>query len=354
MNIVKKLMLSMLLVPFVLSCSNGKTEKAEDGSQQSKAATNAKEITCVFAGSLYPEAAEAMAINMFAGALDYRIRTNPELAGKYTFSVKDKGILFGTAEECITGVSTGAAEMTLGAPHYLATMQPEWKLVGTPGVFDSWDHFMRTLDTPEWRELQDKLAKDKGVTIVKWMMNSGDWYLFTQKGPINSVADMNGQTIRIAGGSGFAKSLQNMGVTPVTLPYTEVITSLQTNMIDGLLSDMPSALMFFDLPAHTKYCVPISWAIQPQCWVVGTEFWESLPDNERQAMQDVFDRIDVSMYFNNISSYFDHLWASNPDLEMVKLDADAEAQWKEAIGSGAVEEVSGAEKDIIQAIERSK
>jgi TRAP-type C4-dicarboxylate transport system substrate-binding protein len=46
-----------------------------------------------------------------------------------------------------------------------------------------------------------------------------------------------------------------MGTTPISLPYTEVVTALQTNMIDGLLTDMFGAFYFYDLPRYTKYCV---------------------------------------------------------------------------------------------------
>ena len=215
---------------------------------------------------------EAMAMNMYIGALDYRMRTYHALKGKY--SLKYISTLFSDPNECLTGVASGAAEMTFSGPHYLEQLEPAWKAVESPGVFESWDHFMRTMNTPAWKKLNEKMAKEKGITILKWMASAGDWYLYTSKGPVNSMADLKGQKIRFAGGEGFSKALKAMGTTPISLPYTEVVTGLQTNMIDGLLTDMFGAFYFYDLPRYTKYCVKHTWAIQPLCIVVNTKWWE--------------------------------------------------------------------------------
>jgi TRAP-type C4-dicarboxylate transport system substrate-binding protein len=300
-----------------------------------------------------PEAGvEAMSMNMYIGALDYRMRTYHALKGKYTF--KYISTLFSDPNECLTGVATGAAEMTFSGPHYLEQLEPAWKAVESPGVFESWDHFMRTMNTPAWKKINEKMAKEKGVTILTWMASAGDWYLYTSKGPVNSMADLKGQKIRFAGGEGFSKALKAMGTTPISLPYTEVVTGLQTNMIDGLLTDMFAAFYFYDLPRYTKYCVKQTWAIQPLCIVANTQWWEALPEKERTAMKDVFDRIDTAEYFENAQGAIAQGWAGHPELELLQL-SDAESQkWEKVMKEAGASALEGLDPELIKAIEASK
>ncbi|MBU2648893.1 TRAP transporter substrate-binding protein DctP [bacterium] len=296
--------------------------------------------------------AEVMGLNMYLGALDYRMRTFHVLKGKY--HLQWVSTLFDNANECLTGVASGAGEMTFSGPHYLEQLDPGWKAVEAPGVFDNWDHFMRTINTEAWKALEDKMAKEKGVRIVKWMANIGDWYLFTNKGPIRTMADLSGQKIRFAGGEAFANALKNMGTTPISLPYTEVVTGLQTHMIDGLLTDYLAAYYFYSLPRYTKYAVSVVWAIQPICIVVNNQWWESMPANERTAIKDVFDRIDTSQYFDGVQKYIEGGWNANPKTELIRLSDEESRKWKAAMKKGSQNVLDSIDPSLAKAIEASR
>jgi len=335
---------------FILSLGFGLFIIPPDGAQ-----AKGKNVKFVIVGGTeggQEVSAEAMALNMLIGALDYRMRTYHVLKGKYKLKWVDT--LFSNADECLTGVASGAAEMTFSGPHYMEALEPAFKLVESPGVFDSWDHFTKTMNTPSWKAVHEKLAKEKGITVLKWIANIGDFYLYTSKGPVTKLVDLKGQKIRFPGGEGFSKALKGMGTTPISLPYTEVVTSLQTNMIDGILTDMFAAFYFYDLPRYTQYCVKVAWAIQPISFVVNTKWWESLPANERQAMQDVFDRIDVSMFFQNASEAIAGGWAANPKTELITIEGDELNRWKKAMQAGAAEVLAGADPKLVEAIESSR
>jgi TRAP-type C4-dicarboxylate transport system substrate-binding protein len=312
----------------------------------------AKDIRFVIVGGAEgaPEAsAEAMAINMYVGSLDYRLRTYQPVKGKY--NLKYISTLFNDANECLTGVSSGAAEMTFSGPHYLEQLEPSWKVGEAPGVFDSWDHFIKSMNTPAWKAVQDKTAKEKGVTILKWMMSAGDFYLFTKKGPIKSMADLKDQKIRYPGGEGFSRSLKAMGTTPVSLPYTEVVSALQTNMIDGLVTDIFGAMFFFELPRYTKTMVPVTWAIQPVCMVVNTKFWETLPEADRKVMQEVFDRIETAPYFTNTQAGLNMMWAKGPNTEASQFDKAEIDKWKKLMQDSTADLIKGVDPKLIEAIQ---
>jgi len=296
--------------------------------------------------------AEQMMLNMYIGALDYRIRTYHVLKGKYKLKWIDT--LFSDANECLTGVASGAAEITFSGPHYLEQLEPSWKAVEAPGVFDSWDHFTKTMNTSPWKTLHDKMAEKKGVKIIKWIANIGNYHLYSSKGPINNMSDLKGQKIRYPGGEAFAKVLKEMKTTPVSLPYTEVVTALQTNMIDGLLTDWFGASYFYNLPRYTKYAVNVTWAIQPICMVVNNEWWKSLPAKERTAMQDVFDRIDTSQFFEGTQKKLANGWNADPKTELINLSQSETEKWKKTMLKGSANMLKSLDQKLIQAIELSR
>jgi TRAP-type C4-dicarboxylate transport system substrate-binding protein len=347
MNFVKKMVTSMFVVCFISSFLALVPNSVD--------AKSKKSIKMVLAGinEGAPENnAEIMALNMYLGALDYRLRTFHALKGKY--ELKWITTLFDNANECLTGVASGAAEMSFSGPHYLELLDPGWKAVEAPGVFDGWDHFMKTMNTDAWKNLHEKMAKEKGVRIIKWMANIGDWYLYTNKGPINKMADLSGQKIRFPGGEAFANALKNMGTTPISLPYTEVVTGLQTNMIDGLLTDYLAAAYFYNLPNYTKYAVDVVWAIQPICIVVNSVWWEALPPAERTAMKDVFDRIDTSTYFRGVQNAISSGWDADSKTELVKFDPAESEKWKQAMRKGSANILKSTDPKLIEAIEVSR
>ena len=315
----------------------------------------AKDVRFVLVGAAEgaPEgAAEAMALNMYLGALDYRLRVYAPLKGKYNLRYVDT--LFNSANDCLTGVSSGAVEMTWSAPHYLEQLEPAWRLGGIPGLFNSWDHFINAMNTKEWKAVHERTSKEKGVTILKWMMSAGDFYLFTKKGPVNSMADLKAQKIRYPGGEGYSRALKVLGVTPISLPYTEVVSALQTNMIEGLLTDIFSAHYFYELPRYTKYHIPVTWGIQPICFVVQTKWWESLPEEDRRAMNDVFERIDVAPYFNNAQAGLNSMWAKGPNTVACELETAEVEKWKEIMRDSSAGLLSGIDPKLVEAIKSAK
>lgn len=313
-----------------------------------------KEVIFCSAGPSFPEASEGLGLNMYIEALIGRMQEHPALKRKYKLKIMDKGTLFPTMDEALTGVASGAAQTSYSGPHFLEQLGSAWKLVEAPGIFESWEHFMRTMEKPPWKALHESMAKEKGVTIVKWLFDTGIWYFFTDKGPVSTMSDIKGQKIRFAGGEAFAKALKALGTTPIALPYTEVVTALQTHMIDGLVTDFPAALYFYNLDRYTKYAVTISFAIQPICFIVNTKWYNSLPAESRQAIQDVFDRIDVSKWYNRFHADCIQRWDKNPKLELIELSADEAKKWRDAMREGIKDMLSGIDSKYLEAIDSAR
>jgi len=145
-----------------------------------------------------------------------------------------------------------------------------------------------------------------------------------------------------------------MKTTPIAMPYTEVVTALQTNMFDGLLTDWFAAMYFYNLPRYTKYAVTVSWGIQPICFVVNSDWWKSLPAKERTAMQDVFDRMDTSQFFKGAQNAIAEGWNANPATELINLSKEEAEMWKKVMRRGSGSVLKSLDQKLVQAIETSR
>lgn len=290
---------------------------------------------------------EGKSISVYLGSLNYLMNEHSKLKGKY--SLKFVGNVFTNPNDCLTAVASGGGQMTYSAPQFLEQYDPAWKLITAPGLFKNFDHFLRTMDTPVWKAHVDELAKRNGVTIIKWMASIGDFYLFTNKGPIKSMTDVQGQKIRYNGAQGYAAALKKFKTTGIALPYTDVVSSLQTNMIDGLLSEI-FASDLYDLPRYTQYLVPISWGIAPLAMVANTEWWESLPKDEQAIFKQALISPTVYQYYEQLQLKELKNWDNNPKTTLVNLSDKEQEKWRQSLVQSTVELAKDLPPELMQAI----
>jgi TRAP-type C4-dicarboxylate transport system substrate-binding protein len=79
----------------------------------------------------------------------------------------------------------------------------------------------------------EQMLSDAGFELLGWA-DVGFVYLFTKE-PVASIADLKRVKMWLWEGDPLAETLlRTVGVSPVPLPITDVVTSLQTGMIDGV------------------------------------------------------------------------------------------------------------------------
>ncbi|MBT8098190.1 MAG: TRAP transporter substrate-binding protein [Gammaproteobacteria bacterium] len=123
-----------------------------------------------------------------------------------------------------------------------------------------------------WRELYepfDLVPFPCGNTGVQM----GGWF----NKEINSVADLKGLKMRIPGLGG--EVIRRAGATPVTMPGSEIFTSLQTGAIDASEWVGPYNDLSFGLHKAAKYYYYPGWQ-EPGAgleFVVNKSAWDSLP-----------------------------------------------------------------------------
>lgn len=303
------------------------------------------------AGSLYPSFAEGYGLTKYVEALEGLFKIHPELKGKVEFKVFDKATLYPTQDAHVEAVSTGAIQMSYCAPHFLEALEPAFKVGTTPGLFDDFGHFKRAMQTPAWKKVHDNLAKDKGLTVLEWLFDAGELYIFSST-PVTTFDDLKGRKIRYPGGEGWRLALASLGANPISIPYTEVVTSLQTNLISGLITDFTGGVGYYELNKFTPYAVIVPVTIQPICFMVNTDWWQGLGEKRRAAIRGTFDILDASAFYSGLTEGKIAVWENSPDQHVVR-PANA-GQWKEIMRSGAADLVKDLDPVLLSAIADSR
>ena len=106
---------------------------------------------------------------------------------------------------------------------------------------------------------------------------------FASKQPINSVSDIEGQKWR-AGTKWLLRYLKNVGAKPVSVPWGDVFVSLETGVIDGVLTnyDGLNHAKFYE-PAPHMLISPELWMANPIIYFVNRDFWDGLAQDDRDA-----------------------------------------------------------------------
>ena len=121
-------------------------------------------------------------------------------------------------------------------------------------------------------------------------------------------------------------------------------------MINGLLTDMAGGVLFYKLPRYTKYLVPLTFAIQPICIVVNTKWYESLDKGVKTAIDDVFQRIDMSNFYETTQNTLIQQWNQDPKTELNKLSTQESKKWKDLMTTAVQDMLSGIDPKYIKAI----
>lgn len=291
--------------------------------------------------------AEHVGVYPYLGVLQFYM-TLPEIAGKYEF--KHVGNVYKSPNECLTAVASGAIQITYSTPAFLEQFNSNWKIAGATGLFDDFEHFYRTVKTEPWQALVKELEQKQRVKIVKWVGSLGNFMLFTNK-PIEKIEDAAGLRIRYNGANGYVPAIEKLKMTPVALPFTEVVSALQTNMIDGLLSEIAAA-PWYDLGRYAQNLVPVTWVSTPMCLVVNADWWDKLDKDTKAVFTYAFETPSTYQFLDEDEGRQIAEWGTvTPNTKKSNMSAEEIKRWKTLLRDAGREFVKDVPADLLKAVE---
>ncbi len=179
--------------------------------------------------------------DMRASAAEIKERTEGRVQIKYY-----GGGVMGNDTKVLGRIRIGTLQGGAFTPVALAGQYPELNLYGLPLIFDSEE------EAAYVRERMDaKLRKGlEEAGFVSFGFATGGFAVLMSNTPVDELEDLRGKKVWVPEGDSVSyHSMEALSLSPVTLPLTDVLTGLQTGLIDIVAMSPIGALV---LQWHTK------------------------------------------------------------------------------------------------------
>lgn len=207
----------------------------------------------------------------------------------------------------------------------LNMFQPEADLFALPLLFNTIEEarYVRGHIEPELRQrLEDAGYVNFGFAAA------GFAYMMSNK-PLANLSDLGGQKIWIPEGDpvGFA-ALRALGIAPVVMPVTDVMTGLQTDLLDSVTVP-PVGAVVFQWHTRLKYITDVPVAYVYAALLIDRKAFGRINGEDqrvvREVMEGIYRKFDQNGVRDNDSAMLALLESG---LQMVEPNAAEVAQWR--------------------------
>jgi len=257
---------------------------------------------------------------MRAGAKEIREKTQGRVKFKYY-----PGGVMGNDENVLRKIRIGqlhGGAVTLGV---ISQSTPDVTLYGLPYLFSSLD------DAAEIRKTTDpmlsKEIEDNG--FVNFGFAQGGFTYLMSKKPIRSLDDLRQRKSWIPEKSDVGLSVYRyVGVTPISLPLSDVLTGLQTGLIDTITTS-PIGALALQWHTHIEYVTdqPLNYLVAMM--IIDKKVFYKLSETDqkiiRDVMEKVYKKIDEQNKVDNVAA---RKALINQGVKFIELSEKDKAEWR--------------------------
>lgn len=256
---------------------------------------------------------------MRAGAKEIKEKTQ----GRVKFKFYPGGVM-GNDDNVLRKIRIGqlhGGAVTIGS---LSQSTPDTTMYGLPFLFSSLD------DAEAIRKTSDPILNkkiDDGGFVCLGIAQGGFSYLMSKQ-PVHTLEDLKKQKSWVPEKSDVGLSVYRyIGVTPISLPLSDVLTGLQTGLINNIITS-PIGALALQWHTHVEYVVDLPLNYLAATMVVDKKVFSKLSESDqaivRQVMGDVYKRIDEQNKIDNVAA---RQALINQGVNFIKLTDKEKENW---------------------------
>lgn len=255
MNIKRTLVVLALVL--ALTLGTGAAALAEDFSITLKVSHNLASTDPLQA---WLEDAAAKIAERTNGAVQFQIYPNGELV---------------TYAEAVEAITSGSNVVYYCAFADWKDYYPGCGAFSAAYVFDSVEQYQEFMKTQFFADTLAELDK-QGIHALQAGWIGGFRHTLTNN-PVNSVADLKGQTIRVPAVTVWLECFESLGMNCVGMAMSETLTAASQGTIDSFEGTY-GTITGYNLWDYWKYITETTHIIQAECLWMSTEVWNSIPE----------------------------------------------------------------------------
>ncbi len=186
----------------------------------------------------------------------------------------------GDMTESTEQVQAGAIHMTQQPAVVLANWSGAFNLLGFPYLFPDADTAFEVLNGPAGNKIMKTLEPEGFVGFSFWPL--GAIYLTSSK-ETRTLADLEGQKIRVMPSPILIKTFEAWGATPTPIGFGELYTALQQGIVDGQENPLQTNYMlnFWEVQG---YFVDTEHRFFNYGVIANKQWWDALPKELQQII----------------------------------------------------------------------
>src|SRR5699024_5873665 len=196
----------------------------------------------------------------------------------------------GLEKDMIQQLETGSLDFGFLTNAYMSTRQESLNAWFMPFVFNDLEEAAEMRESDATRAMLDELSS-QGLVGLDFIF-AGNRHILLSEENVENAESLKGKKMRIIGSPAMQDFWDELEAGPTAMPLSEVYTSLQTGVIDGIDIDL-DALVTEKYYENADYLTLTNHMTFPAVIVMGEQTLNSLTDEEetivREAMEKAVD-----------------------------------------------------------------
>ena len=219
-------------------------------------------------------------LNIYMGKA--RDKIVKESDGRVTIDLFPKNQL-GSDADMLSQLRSGALELFAQTGVLMSTLVPVASINGVGFAYPDYGKVWESLDGKLGKHIRDSFAK-AGLVCMEKSWNHGFRQTTSSTRPILKPDDFQGFKIRVPPSPLWTSMFKAFGASPVSIPWAETYTAMQTKIADGLEQPL-IGLLVDKMYEVQKYCMQTNhrW---DGFWVLSSQrVWDNIPSNMRDIIE---------------------------------------------------------------------
>jgi len=231
--------------------------------------------------TLAPEGSSWM-VAMRAGAKEIGERTD----GRVKFKFYGGGVQ-GNDKQVLRKMRIGQLHGGAFTSNALVAFQKDAVLYGMPMLFNNLEEVRFARD-----RMDDKLrALIEQAGYVNFGFASGGFAHIMSNRPIANLEDMQGLKVWVPDGDRISyDAVRALGVSPVTMPLTDVLTGLQTELIDTIMGP-PAGTIVLQWNTGVSYITELPLAYIFAMMIIEKKYFDRIAPADQAIVREVMERV---------------------------------------------------------------
>ncbi len=235
--------------------------------------------------------------------------------GAVTVEIFQGTQLCANGAECLQGISDGTIDVYISTSGGAAGIFPYVQIFDLPYLLRD-DRVAETVLRGDFVDLlRDKALEDSGGTIrLMTIGNTGGWRNFANTvKTVRVPSDLEGMKIRTVVADLPQELVRALGANPTPIPWPELFTSLQTNVVEGSKNGITDIMGMKFPDAGLKYVTLDGHAYMGALWWMNNEKLMAMPEGLRVVVADGFSALQQATFASpkrkSIQAYEDFMEA---------------------------------------------